>query len=361
MAVYLYDRVALLAKLKQIAPALGDTPLMPQMQQAWFTDIGLLATNGQIALVTGFPDPPPNMGVNGVSLLKLLATARTDQVQFDVLDNGALSINAQEFSAVLHTSDGEPPFRWPSSEAELPAVWIDENLSEALKRTEQVVNPTSPNVQARGVTLVRDDAGLTLYATDSKSLLRQAFEGEEVEGAPLQAVMTMACVKEMIRLAPGWLQIDEKEGYALFSNDANDISLWGRLIQPGDWIDFEHSRKTRLPKEHYPIPDGFATVIERAGILTPKTEDKRKPCSLQLDGDNMHIISIGPAGTVTSTLPFPHSKMTVSFDQLTMGRFLGKKYDGMLEELGASKDACHMVNSDGSISYLMASTPPTRI
>lgn len=350
----MFDRAALYAKLRLVAPALAKNNSMPKLTKVWFTAAGLFACDGQIALGTTFGEQL-DIGVDGQKLIQLLAKSSAEQVQFTLADDNALRIDSGGYTVRMVASDGEdPPFHWPIPENPPTNIHIDGPMAVALKLAEKVVDLKAPKVQGTGVTLERDGNGtLTVYATDSMSLLHARVA--ELGNMPLRVVIPLACVQQLVRLAPGWLQIADK--YVLFNTlgapREAEVSMYALQIRPKTWMQLDAPLNDyRMPLEWHPIPDGFDALIARAGVFAEKDKDGRKPCMLILDGTHMHLETGGAESEITDALPFEHAPMSVPIDQKLIARFLGR-----LDRIGATPDSFYMTNADNSIGYMMSAPP----
>lgn len=344
----IWDRGELLGLLKLVQPALGK----PQagaasiFENVWITDVGLLACNDAIGMLAMGRDDAPVGGVHGERLIRLLSNSNAKDVKLSDGD-GRLHVEAGSFKAHLAIDTGDPPLVWPQVEDGMPQVEVDAAFVAACRMAKVIVDTHGNSVQARGLTLIIDDAGLALYATDRVGLM-VADLGQPPDMGPerTEVALSMPFVEQMIKRAPGWLTLGND--FCLF--DTDQVSVRGRYLaldrEPP--LRFEAKLRTVLPAIMAPLPDGFHAALVRAGALAEK---EGRLVRLTVADNVLSFDSRSGVGSFNDTLlgRFEHPPIHVLFDQKRTERVTARFG---LTHLGINKHALTFTNDDESLSYV---------
>lgn len=338
-----YDRAALLNKLKLVQPAIAKpnaAQVASTFENVWLTDYGLLASNDVIAMATPLDETVTVGGVHGGKLIGLISNCDAEIVRFGDGD-GHLRVNGG-FKATLAVDRGDPPFVWPQPDEGSVPIMVDKDMAKALKFCVDIADPSSWSIAARGVTVIQGGGGLLLYATDRKCLLRFVYSDC---GDYRLALLTIPFVEQVVKLAPGmlWLQ----DGYAMFEGDAGGV--WGRLLHDPKQPDFEDLRTRLMPKYSTELPDGFGNAVLRAGLMAT-AEAKGVPVRLTIASSHLQLFADSASGELFDTLPFDHPPMSMRFDQKQVLRML----DHGFTHLGVSNKSMLFTSSGADAEYLIA-------
>jgi hypothetical protein len=340
-----YDRAALLGKLKLVQPAIAKpavAAIAPIFENIWLTDYGLLASNDVIAMATPLDATATVGGVHGGKLIGLINNCDSEVVRLSPV-NGHLRVHGG-FKASLAVDHGDPPFVWPQiNDRRMQPIMVDGELAAALKLALAIADPTSSSAQARGVTLQRDHSGLTIWSSDRSSLLCVSFPHSAIDVAQ-SVTMTIPFVEQVIRLAPGMLWLENN--FTLFESD--EAGLWGRVLYDKTPLDYAGVLASRRPSELSELPEGFDKAIIRAGLMAAPVAT-RVPVRLTIANSYMALDASSASGDLFDTLPFDHPPLSVRFDQKLVMRILGKGFT----HLGVTSRG--LLFSGEAYSYLIAS------
>lgn len=349
-----WNRAELLHSLKLVQPALGK-PQSDVFENIWFLDGSLLACNDEIGLTTTGNEDGTTGGVNGERLIKLLQNCSAETVTL-TNGRGGLHITADRSKVLLHTDDGDPPLVWPQVEEGTPQVEVGDAFVTACTLAKLIIDPHANAWQARGMAVVCDGAGVTLYATDRRSAMRTRLGPQPDMHMASQWMLTQPFIEQIIKRAPGWLSLADT--YALFHS--NRVGLWGRYVDDDEkkqrkqrkQADFDAAFRNRWPPELVPLPDGFRQSVLRAGALAER-EAKMTLCTMHIDGV-MTISSHSGPGEIEDELEFDHPEVgPLLFDQTLIER-LPESVHKHLTQIGVTAKALTFASDDGSIAYMNA-------
>ncbi len=341
------DRQELLDKLSAIKPALAETDQVPILCAYWFYGMSVLAFNSRIGMSkpckTEFTGAVP-----GITMLSLLASSGTKEVKIDP-NSGNSSIvmklgGAKITLAMLPITD--EPFKMPKPDSKFSLKVDMEDFLDGVDNCMKSISDDA--VDNAGMFLVPEDNGLTLYTSDRKSVsYARISQNPELKK---RAILSHDFCKQMLALSKeGSPSLEIHDTHALFTT--KESSLWGKLLNPEQEVDFSGIRAKFFPKETQKalieIPPSLKYALERAmvilsdksstglsevsierGVLTMLTESALGKVNdvIKLDNDDLKV-RIDPKAVHGGCEAFDHMAMTKRAVIMTRKKKDAKAFD----------------------------------
>jgi DNA polymerase III sliding clamp (beta) subunit (PCNA family) len=192
-----------------------------------------------------------------------------------------------------------------------------ERLIDAIAHSLISVGRDTSTIEQLGITLEPKDGGeVTLYATDGATISRSKLKSGMIELAARAIIPTKFC-EQMIALYRALPDSKDKDAdfeigtmgttrYALFR--AGKTSLYGRLLESRNPLNFEGTVAYHLPRDHssklVEVPSALHAALERACIVC---DAQRRLTHIILDQGKMVLKSKSDTEEVTDELPYPHN------------------------------------------------------
>jgi DNA polymerase III sliding clamp (beta) subunit (PCNA family) len=283
------DRKELIAKLERVSPALASGNLIPIMRHFWFTGSHLMAYNDQIAIATPF-ETEFKGAVLGDTIVNLLKASGAKDVKVEPDDNGNLSIKAASARLRLPLLPPEDfIFKMPalpkSDSIMLPGE--REAFLEALEMGLMCVSTDTSKPDQLGVTIIPSDGKLLFGATNFASMVFVHMKSKAAPHLKERVILPTAFVQQIIKLAKDndaalFIMAD----HALFTD--GETTVFGRLIESDDPVNFERLANENLPANHkkiaVPIPNNLRLILDRAVIVCDATMNQHKTQISVADG-----------------------------------------------------------------------------
>lgn len=346
------DRSKLIDILSDVEPALAAKELVPVLSHFWFTGKTVMAYNDHIAIST--PCSTDFKGAVPRTLLSLLKTSKAKEVEFDV-DGENMVVKAATSKFKLSVLPKEDfVFSMPATK-DLPKLPVDAGrFIQALEACMFSIGNDTSQADHMGVTLIRDDSTLMLFATDRATISHGSVAIKGKFAFSGRVIMPTDFCKELLRIAKGatelHMEITKEHVYV----SHNGTQLFGRLVEPDTPMDFIALLDRLYPesaeKKLCAIPTKLLAILERACIVTDSAVDKTKMKVKVADGQ-AHFVSVSERGEVSDKLQVEarHPPVSCSIDPKRFRDGYGR-FDAFL----MTKDAVIMTKD--AIVYLVSAS-----
>ena len=233
-----FVREDLLATLKLVAPALNDKqPMMPVMSHLCFNGKHVVAYDGVVAL-----QAPCNLdftgALPGTLLLSMLGASAVKLVFIEVAESEVVVKLGRAKLKLASLPEADFVFTPPYYRKGSTRLVLGENLLGAFALVARSAG-VSDDVSRSGITMAFDNKGVTLYATDDKTLVRCRVDlgGILLPGATA-IIIPERFYSLMLKLEPKELVITETGDLVALSLGSNPI-LFGRVQQGANTDQYE--------------------------------------------------------------------------------------------------------------------------
>lgn len=259
------DRADLLSKLSAIKPALAETDQVAILCHYWFYGMSVLAFNSRIGMSkpckTEFTGAVP-----GTTMLSLLASSEAKEVKIDQNKNSIImKLGGAKITLAMLPID-EEPFKMPKPDSKF-SIKVD--MEDFLDGVDNCMKSISDDaVDNAGMFLISEDNGLTLYTSDRRSISYSRIA--QNPNLKKRAILSPDFCKQMLALSKeDSPALEIHDTHALFST--KESSLWGKLLNPEQEIDFSGIREKFFPSETQKslieIPPSLKYALERAMVI----------------------------------------------------------------------------------------------
>lgn len=302
------NRKELLDKLGIIAPALADNNLVPMLTHVWLHNGALTAFNDHIAISAPF-EYNDDIAVPGSVFIAMLNAAQNNEATLEANAAGSLVFKCGTMRGTLAVmrEDFDSMFQMPDVANTQVVIAVTDELKEAFATCAKSSNPVSHRSESQGITIVSDGTSVSTYGTDGISIVRVTVAG--IEANPCQVIVPRSFCEELLRLSKGnteppILYIEENK-FALVEF-ADDVKLYGRIINSESPIDFEHLLELHAGAtgEPIPLPKQFNTMLRRAIVVTGTATDIFTNIVV-IDG-KLRSLTQSPLGEMRDVIAFEH-------------------------------------------------------
>jgi DNA polymerase III sliding clamp (beta) subunit (PCNA family) len=345
-------RKALLSKLKTILPAVCEHDLVPVNTHFVFTGDQIVAYNERIAMAV--PQPSDFRGTIAARLIEVLG--RSNAVAVEVLaDTGQVLLKLGSTSINLPSIPlSDFHFQMPPPPTRNIIAGVAARFFDAVQHCLQSVAGTAAVLpDQQGVTVIPDGKTLELFATNTTALSYAKLKLDSDSGLNERIILGPEFCTQMFKLAAmaqmTRLSLDKEQ--ALFM--ADDVLLYGRLIEEEQPMDFKGALQRHLPKDFaeraVAIPPELGRFFQRAALVT-NIKGNEAPTRITIQGGTAHFHSESERGLVNESIALPgHPDVKVAFNaaQFVKAR---ARYDRVLftDKLATLADA------SGERLYLVA-------
>lgn len=350
------ERSQFVKNLETCAPALAQNELVPVMQRFWFTGQKIIAFNDQIAIwrecETEFKGSVPGY------FLDLVKATNSTRIEIEAQDN-YISVKGDGRLIKLEL---QPPEQFREFTRGLPNqprrnVSLKEHRNTLVRAFEcclQSVSTDTSLPEHLGITCSNKQNGdTTFYATNGKTI---AFADVKIDGWPLheqQVILPTQFCTQLIALIKQtehdfWVNVTDD--YALL--ETKEATLFGRLLASDRPLDFESIIERHWPKKSkfVSIPDDFASVINRATIITD-SKLTRARTAISVNNRRVELHSKSDRGEV-------RDQMTLGADHPNVATTVNPQFikDGIesYSEISISRDCCILRTDDKNHVYMIA-------
>jgi DNA polymerase III sliding clamp (beta) subunit (PCNA family) len=243
------NRKRLLERIKFVEPALSPHDLVPVMRHFCFTGDRVIACNDQIGIAT--PLKTEFRGtVPGKHLITLLTKVHVRWFEF-LAENDQVSIRFgdTDLRMPMQPLDAfESVFTVPPMPRENAIRGLAGPFLAAVEGCLPSVSAYAFRSDQLGVTLIPRQDHLLLFATNGGTISHVRLPVKGKNGFQRRVILSADFCRAMLRLAREAQSTTEMalgDGYALFA--ADDMRLFGRLIESDNPVDFEAIMKRDMP------------------------------------------------------------------------------------------------------------------
>lgn len=261
------DRIALLAAINTVKPALATKDLVEELCMVWFDGQHAMAYNdAELGIQVPFKCPFTG-GIRGELLLGLLSNSRAREITLDPDGDGKMKLKAARMKAELSVLNGSRSiwqFPEPNKKASFP---IPEAFIAGLKAVLVSVGNDTSIPEKLGVT-VQFHGGVTLYSTDSVSMAQVQLEMNTKAKAKSIILPTAFC-EQLLRLCSKGGFIELRDDCAIAGNE-DGVNIFARLVYSAKPLNFasiieKHERWSKGAEME--VPDRLPLALERALVL----------------------------------------------------------------------------------------------
>lgn len=303
-------RTDLLTKLERVSPALAPNDLIPVMTRYWFTGHTLVASSGQVTIVT--PLATDFVGSLPKHVVALLSASRAADLTI-TQDNSTLLIQAARarFKLDLNPQDEFEPFLSvlpPAHETLSTDKEALKLLREALQSCMRAVSGDTARPEHLGVTVAPLGDGIGLYATSGTTIAHVALPTLDfVDYCSEQVILPKLFCDQACR----FLRTAESAALTIANDHAHlttdSVSLVSQLIESERPLDFESVISRYWPEGGFDafieIPNTFRLTVERAAIIAD-TKISRTPTTVKVKDGRASLRSASDRGEVQELVRF---------------------------------------------------------
>lgn len=347
------ERATLLAALDIVKPAVATKALLEELTHVWFNDKDLLAYDDVLGIRAPFNSDGLRGGLKGQLVAGLLNASGAKSIEISVDENGKEAL-LKAAKAKLKLALLEPERAvWEFPKVKASAYFpLSKDFLEGLADVLIAVGQDTSIPDQLGITIALEEDGLTLYATDSKTIAR-AYVAKPKDYDIDHLVVPTPFVEQVLRLcsSDGKLAVLKD---SIVAESKAGVGIYSRLVDVPEPSDFEGTLASALPKgyikDSVPIPGVMRMAVDRAlVVLDGKVAE---PISFYVKEDTLHMEAESPIGELHDTIPLEgaHKDVSIKVDPVLIKRGLDK-CDRMLVA-----DGClAMLGRDGSFLYVVSS------
>ena len=344
-----HDRVAMLAALNLVKPALAAKDLVEELTHVWFDGETLTAYNdADLGIQVPFESPFKG-GIRGSLILGLLQNSRAKEIIFDTeAEEGFVTLKAARAKARLTVLDiGRAVYELPK---ESPGTFkFDETFISALKDVlVSVGNDTSiPEKMGVTITLGKD---ILFHTTDSKTLAEVVLPMDKGFKGKGKAILPTTFCEQLIRLCGDGGFLDLQKDIVMATNP-DGVLIWARLVEssakPFDFIG-AFDTHVKFPKGMpFELPSRLGLALDRALTMLDGLPDE--PATFRVGGGKLRLeVQAEGRGELKDSIDIDPDVPDVSFK---IAPNLIKRVMGVGTEIAMSDRVVYIVNKDG-FSYL---------
>jgi DNA polymerase III sliding clamp (beta) subunit (PCNA family) len=297
----IFDRKELANKLATVAPALSDGKIIKILDHFWFTGKELMTFNDTLAIAVPFKTQ--FVGALPSTLSKYLATiSNRETVQLTRDDMKVkLTVPKSPMKITLAMMAAEDfTFTWPAKPNKVNLAHdVDKDFRAALKTCLRSLGNDGQRPETRGVTVLADKKGGSLYTTDSATM-STAVVANMKSAADFRAIMPGAfCTALAGSKGDGKLVITDS--YCEFVENGNELKLFGRLLETSDPIDFASLIDRHISSEQLAsaiaIPKNLSDALNRAKITAEDSTVGRPETMLNVTPKGLKITAVATNAT----------------------------------------------------------------
>lgn len=259
------DRLALVAALERVKPALMSVGSIPSLKHVWLDGKFVYAYNGSLGVRVAYETELKPCGILGSVLLGLLKSTTAKEIELiQTKTQIDIKVGRASTSIPVLTADQNP---WPFlPDAEVTSsIPLTEALIVALKRVQVIKKPKTPNNPGHhGVIVFPNKNDFVLYATDSKALAEVPVVGK-ISKDLTKVVLPYEFVSQLLTIDAG-PKINFGDAITI---EAEDIFVGSNLMDCTDvWNIPDMVDKTINGEEkRYPLPKELGEALDRALVL----------------------------------------------------------------------------------------------
>lgn len=262
------ERVAMLAAINCVKPALAAKDLVEELTHCWFDGETVTAYNdADLGIQAPFKSPFKG-GIRGSILLGLLHNSRAKEVELEPQGEGQMLLKAARARVKLAVLDeGRSVWQFPEMNAK-KAFPIGEDFIEALKAVLVSVGNDTSIPEKLGVTLIQDD-DLFLFTTDSRSIARASIKAPTKLALKGRVILPTAFCGQLLKICADGGSLELREDCAIARNEAG-VHVYARLVEVGKPLDFPgvFGKHMKFPKAaRFEVPPLLGIALERALVL----------------------------------------------------------------------------------------------
>lgn len=262
-----HDRVAMLAALNLVKPALATKDLVEELAHVWFDGETVTAYNDADLGIQAPFESPFKGGIRGALILGLLHNSRAKEVIFEEVGEGEVMLKAARAKVRLSVLDPERAvYELPGESTN--TFKFDDSFIDALKLSLLSVGNDTSIPEKMGVTISVTKQYIDFYTTDSKTIAHADIKRPEKGPKPgLRAILPTAFCEQLIRLCGNGGYLDVQDDIVMARNSDN-VLIWARLVEMADKpFDFEGAMERNLKgsdNAEYEIPSRLSLALDRA-------------------------------------------------------------------------------------------------
>jgi DNA polymerase III sliding clamp (beta) subunit (PCNA family) len=332
----------LINRLEKVEPALAINQLIPLLTHYWFTGTHLMAYNDQIGLQvpmkTEFRGAVPG---KFLELLKVKSTStsknKPDKIELSGSTSELVVKQGRRTNFRLAMLEPNFVFKMPEQARQQPlSMKSIDALVDAFSHCLISVGRDTSTIEQLGITLEPKGNNVDLYATDGATISRSKLAPGTIRLEARAIVPTKFCEQMIALYRAKRTQCDFEVGiagqtrYALFK--AGQTSLYGRLLESRNPLNFEGTVAYHLPRDHssklVKVPGALHAALERACIVC---DAQRRLTHMILDNGRMVLKSKSDTEEVTDELLYPHngaSRLEVKLEPKLLKK--AEDYDKMM-------------------------------
>jgi DNA polymerase III sliding clamp (beta) subunit (PCNA family) len=337
------DRLEFLKALDLIKPAVASKALLDELTHIWLGSKHLTAYDDILGIRAPFECGDMAGGVKGALLLGLLNASGAKNIELDAAAEGKeahlKAAKAKAKLALLEAS--RAVWEYPKVKA-ADFVPLSKELLAGLADVMIAVGSDVSNPDQLGVTFALEEDGLTLYATDAKTIARSHVavpKGYDEE----HLIVPAPFAEQVLRLCGADSKFAVLKGGVL-AETKGGVGIFARQLDSPNPSDFSGALERVLPKGYgkdaVKIPGVMKMAIERAlVILDGKLAE---PISMEVADNALFLKAVSPLGELDDEIHLEEGKKH---------KDVSIKIDPVLVKRGL--DRCdHMLVTEGGLALL---------
>ena len=344
------ERMAMLAALNTVKPALATKDLIEELAHVWFDGKTITAYNDADLGIQAPFDAPFTGGIRGNLLLGLLVNSRARDILIEPADEGQMLLKAAKVRVKLAVL-GEDRSVWKFPKVNMKGTFdVDDAFVTALRSVLIAVGNDTSIPEKLGVTLVPNKKkDLWFYTTDSKSIASALCPMPKGAAVADRVILPTAFCEQVLRCCAkgGFMEITDNHAVA---GNGDGVLIYTRLVDPSEKpLDFTNiiNKNMQFPeKAEFEIPGKLELALERVMVLLDGMDGEVVTISIEKGVMTLEVECEG-RGHLKDTIVVPDDvpAISVKIDPALLKRGLD-----LSMEMAIGKDAAALFG--GSFTYL---------
>lgn len=346
-----HDRVAMLAALNLIKPAIAAKDLVEELAHVWFDGETITAYNdADLGIQVPFTSPFKG-GIRGALILGLLVNSRAKEVIFELQDEGFVLLKAARAKALLTVLEPERAV-YELPPASKNVYKFGDDFTTALKSVMISVGNDTSIPEKMGITLIVSKQCIDFYTTDSQTAAHvELAQGKDCKLKPgSRYIIPTTFCEQLLRLCGNGGELDLQEDIVTATN-SDGVFIWARQVVISDKpFDFAgaFARHTDFPDEAlFETPSRLSLALDRSLTMLDGLPDE--PVAIMVDGGKLRLVTtaegrgeLKDSVDIAATVP----AVTVKIPPNRIKRALG-----LTTHIAMTKQIVYM-NNDQGLEYM---------
>lgn len=321
------NRANLLRLASLVRPALSNQSFIPALTHIRFTAGQATAFNNVTAVTVRTPELALEFCIPGEMLIKALNSFAADHVLIQESRKGSELVLTSGKGKLTIPTLPVKDFPFLSTKEVVPRITVTDDIIKGISLCLFSVGTDPTHPSQMGVTLGAEDGSAVLHSTDNFTISRYKTTSRTEMPADASVILPRFFCEQLLILAKAFpeedldLHIHAGALRVTFGKEATLFTTTIVDLVPLDFTDIiaKYFDVSALKKMLRPLPDTFDSAWSRALLVVASEQDK--VTSVDVDEDEMLMVSKSAVGEATDTLPFiGHHSVRFSIDPTLVAR-----------------------------------------